>query len=237
MLFDDPIVSLYLLMFLEYIILGAWLTYKLIKFYRNQYRLPTQVFTFCTFAALFCLTRVPLILLMILQASEFIKGAMTSLGFLLRFSGISEITRYWYYTYRCFISTMNMLELCPYKLENTIRHQKLGFFIGNIVVYIIFIVLAVLYGVGYIHDVKDDYAMPWVFRVYQGFLSLVMLTCLYVSGYKLIKIVNTYSTRRPTRLIANMIVALIAYFYETVIAFLIVISPTLFGGTDTAWEE
>jgi hypothetical protein len=132
---------------------------------------------------------------------------------------------------------MNRLELCPYKLENTIRHQKLGYFIGNIVVYIIFIMLAVLYGVGYIPNVKDDYAMPWVFRVYQVFLSVLMLTCLYVSGFRLIKIVNTYCTRRPTRLMVNMIVALIAYFYETVMAFLIVNSPTLFGGTDTAWEE
>jgi hypothetical protein len=237
MLFDQPIVALYLLLFLEYILIAAWLTYKLIKYCRNHYKLPSQVFTFCAFAVLFSVTRVSLVFLMIFRENRFIIGVIMSLGFLFRFSGISEITRYWYYTYRCAISTMNRLEICPYELGNTIRHQKLGYLVGNILVYVLFIVLAVVYGLGYIHDVKNDYAMPWAFRIYQVFLSVLMLICLYVSGYRLIHIVNTYCTRRPTKLMVNMNIALIAYFYETVIAVLTVISPTLFGGTDTEWEE
>lgn len=237
MLFDQARVSTYLFLLLEYIIIAVWLTYKLIKYCRNHHLLPSEVFTFCVFAALCCVSRVSLVFVMVIGASKFVIGFMIALGFLFRFSGISEITRYWYYTYRCAIFTMNRLELCPFKLENAIRLEKLGYLIGNIVIYVIFILLAVLYVLGYIPDVKDDYAMPWVFRVYQVFLSVLMLICLYLSGYKLIKIVNTYCTRRPTKLMVNMTVALIAYFYETVIAFLSVISPTLYGGTDSEWEQ
>lgn len=235
--FDQHIIALYLILFLEYIMIAVWLSYKLIKYCRNHHKLPSQVFTFCAFAVLFSVTRVSLVFLMIFDENRFIIGVMMSLGFLFRFSGISEITRYWYYTYRCAIFTMNRLEKSPYELGNYIRHQKLGYLIGNILVYVLFIVLAVVYGLGYIHNVKNDYAMPWSFRIYQVFLSVLMLVCLYVSGYRLINIVSTYCTRRPTKLMVNMNIALIAYFYETVIAFLIAISPTLFGGTDTDWEE
>lgn len=132
---------------------------------------------------------------------------------------------------------MNRLELLIDMLESTIRKEKVKYFVANAGVYVIFAMLAILYRLDFIPDKKYDNVMPWIFRLYQGFLSVLMLITLYISGYKLINIVNQYCTRRPTKLIVNMTVALIAYFYETVITILTAISPYLFGAISDDWNQ
>lgn len=95
MLIDDPRVSTYIFLLLEYITMGVWLAYNLIKYLRIHHSFPSEVFTFCSFVILFCISRVSVMFAMIIGIDHFGKGLMIVLGFMFRFTALSEITRYW----------------------------------------------------------------------------------------------------------------------------------------------
>lgn len=206
----------------EYLLFFAFL---LVKSYRHllKTKLTSNKFLYFLLIEIYCLLRFLFEVSYAFLLQKFAIGFLFSLTYLISYSALSIICISW-----TKISIKNSFESTLIEKSNRYAYYRALIFIGNLTIWLVFIVLAVLYGCGYIEDKTSDF-IPWIFRVYEGFVTVLILILLLISGVKLLYIIYKFSNTKPKRLIILILIALISFIIKTIGIILLLISPTVFG--------
>jgi hypothetical protein len=213
---------IYFIISSEYLLFFAFL---LVKSYRHILKTkPTSnKFLYFMLIELYCILRFVFEVSYAFQLQKFAIGFIFSLTYLISYSALSIISISW-----TKISIKNSFDSTLIEKSNRYSHYRALILVGNLTIWLIFLVLATLYACGYIQDNTSDY-IPWVFRVYEGFVTVLILILLLISGVKLLYIIYKFSHTKPKRLIILILIALTSFIIKTIGIILILISPTMFG--------
>ena len=206
----------------EYLLFFAFL---LVKSYRHilKTKLTSNKFLYFVLIETYCLLRFVFEISYAFQLQKFSIGFLFSLTYLLSFSALSVICNSW-----TKISTKNSFDSTLIEKSHRYARYRGLILVGNVTIWLLFLVLALLYACGYIQDNTSDY-IPWVFRVYEGFVTVLILILLLISGLKLLIIIHRFSNTKPKRLITLILIALISFMIKTIGIILLLVSPSVFG--------
>lgn len=199
--------------------------YLLAKSYRHvlKTKLSSNKFLYFLLIETYCIFRFFFEISYAIGLDKISIGIVFGFTYLLSYSALSVISLSW-----SKISIRNSFEISFQEKILTYYRFRYVILIVNVMTWIIFIVLAIAYVLFDIPDISNDY-IPWIFRLYEGFLTVVILILLLFCGVKLLRIIYKFSNVKPRRLLGLIYIALIAFLIKSVTVIIMLFSPTIYG--------
>jgi hypothetical protein len=197
---------IYLIYFLEYLLLFIYILYNLVKntLMRQKY-LTFRLF--CYTSLLICTLRLVLIPLSYLQLYMLYLLILYIIVHAVGFTSISIIAACWYFLNRRYKSIKYDYTLSPISYSRIAKRIRLKVILANIIVYllgIITILLLLLDSSSYLRD-----STVYLLIINSIISDIIVCSYLFISGVMLLKRVRDYNTVQPKKLVCSIYVILV----------------------------